>query len=370
MKKSNIAYASCALIAALVVMPHASAFAVEDDFTPPSTLGVMRVDFDSHDDLDKFDLYSSFGSGFDIVNDCLWTNRSGEQKAILKGCFFSDFTVQADLVTPVKNAYIDGGFYIGVRGDTADGVDQINAYQVCVLRGGSHSVVSSEYPGCVVKIYKFSYVGGVSRYQFIKERSAIAPSELSVKATVEGQNLSVYICGNDDPAITYTMPDYEGGKIGFRTFYCQMGYDNLEIYSSVLNTDTQEIESLIAEAEKISGGTEKSMQGLSDALSAARAAAECGEQNIIDEACARLRHAMGAVVPTGTKSELMDLISQAELIDNDKYTENSYASLMSVVHRAKALQGDDEHAVSIFVMRLKECLDDLTPMLPEKESAL
>lgn len=367
MKKSSIMALSAVAIA-LGSLPLVMPIAETIESEPAPALGMYTVDFDSASDIDKFDLYSSFGKGFEIVNDCLWTNRSGEQKAILKSMTFTDLTVQADLVTPVDNAYIDGGFYIGVTGDVANPVDCINAYQVCVLRGGTHSVSDSAYPGCTVKIYKFTYRNGISSYQFIKEGSAIAPHELSIKATVTGNELSVYVCGNEDAALTYTMPDYQGGKIGLRTFYCQMGYDNFKVYSSVLETDTDKFDELIVRAENIAGGyTEHSKSALDYALSAARAAKSGGNQYEIDDACVKLEKAINALTRSHDFSSLGELIARAEKLDKNKYTANSYASLMSVLNHAKALSDTaSEQEISVACERLNGCIEDLTELLEDK----
>ncbi len=367
MKKCLTAALTLSALALSAAAPRASiAQATETADVTPSPLGTYATDFNAASDIERFDLYSSFGEGFKILNDCLWTNRSGEQKAVLKGVTLTDFTVQADFVTPVKNAYIDGGFYIGVRGDIADPVDCINAYQVCILRGGTHSVGTGDYPGCTVKIYKFAYQNGKSSYKFIKECAAIATSDLSVKVSVKDKNLSVYVCGNEDAALTYYMPDYDGGRIGFRTFYCQMGYDNLKIYSSSLSVDLSRLDALIKKAESASGNyTEYSSGVLSTALTQAKSAKESGNQYEIDAASEKLEKAINGLTEVHDGIELGALIEQAEKLEGAKYTLNSYASLCSVLDAAKtaAAGSADEQELSTLYDRLRKAIDDLTAVL-------
>ena len=324
--------------------------------------GVVRFDFDDYSDLTELSLFSSFGRGYSLMNGKLYTERSGEQKAVFKTETLTDFEMSAELFTPSDGAYIDGGFYFGINGDIGNNVDAINAYQICFLRSGGHNVLNGDYTDCTIRIYKFSYVNGVTNYTYLTEAPAYADMHPTMKLKIEDKTAYVYLDGNKNPTITYVLDDYVGGRVGLRTFYCSMGFDDIEIYAESLPTDTASLSALCEKAAGLDENyTYESESALSSALIKAQEALSAKDQRMIDAAEKSLSKAIGGLIIKRSSIELDELISRASAVNESGYTANTYRSLVNAAKLAKACDKTDENAVSKAYALLNECIEDLTP---------
>ena len=324
--------------------------------------GVIRFDFDDYSDLKDLSLFSSFGRGYSLMNGKLYTERSGEQKAVFKTETLTDFEMSAELFTPSDGAYLDGGFYFGINGDIGNNVDAINAYQICFVRAGGHNILNGDYTDCTIKIYKFSYKNGVTNYTYLTEAPAYADMRPTMKLKVEGSTAYVYLDGNLNPVITYALDDYVGGRVGLRSFYCAMGFDNIEIYAEGLPVDTALLSALCEKAAGLDDNyTTQSETALSSALTNAQAALSYRDQKVIDAAGRSLSKAIDGLMIKRSLTELDELISRASAVNESGYTANTYRSLANALNLAEECDKADENAVSKAYALLSECIDDLTP---------
>ena len=108
--------------------------------------------------------------------------------------------------------------------------------------------------------------------------------------------------------------------------------------------DKTALNSLIAETEALDeeAYTSGTWAALEEALEAAKAVAEDADalQNAVDEAADALRGALDALVERGDKTALNSLIAEAEALDEESYTSDTWAALEEALEAAKAVAED------------------------------
>ena len=108
--------------------------------------------------------------------------------------------------------------------------------------------------------------------------------------------------------------------------------------------DKTALNSLIAEMEALDeeSYTSGTWAALEEALEAAKAVAEDADalQNAVDEAADALRGALDALVERGDKTALNSLIAEAEALDEESYTSDTWAALEEALEAAKAVAED------------------------------
>ncbi|WP_440898158.1 hypothetical protein ACS127_15475 [Amphibacillus sp. Q70] len=133
--------------------------------------------------------------------------------------------------------------------------------------------------------------------------------------------------------------------------YLQAAIDQLEKHPSVPEVDRTDLEELVAEAENIKAEdyTKASYEKLVEALEKAKAILEDEEatQAEVDAAYASLQAAIDQLeknpsVPKADKTDLEELVAEAEKLKADDYTKASYEKLIEALEKAKAVLEDEE----------------------------
>ena len=314
-----------------------------------------RIEY-SFENLNDFELYHSYGKGFYSLNGYLWTDRYQEAKAICKDISLTDADISVQLFTPTEGAYLDGGIYFGVIGQTANGVDLIDAYEVHVKRDSGHNVsgATSIY---TIEIYRFKHAWeGV-----VASTSVMGHTNVTLSLKIRGRILEVYTDGCEKPRLVYQMNDYIGGKIGLRTYQCQMGFKNLKIEGKGLPLLTQQLDALIKRTEAIdlSSLISESKENLTTALNQAKNAIISNDQRVIDQAYLVLEIANNRAITAFSREELNALIAQAKQINNGYY-EHGKKALDGALERALKLPASaDEKSISLAAFSLQNALDSL-----------
>ncbi len=172
---------------------------------------------------DGWNYYSENELSFELFGDKLVSNASAvEQKAIYEGYELQNGSDISFTVSPsVKGGRIDGGLYIGVKGEVSGKLDGATAYVVNIEKSSSSNVY-------LLKIHQFDYNNGNGKYlgcKAIVQLTAVSDSILTRVIYKDG-NLFVYQEDSEIPCIIFEVGELSG-KIGFRAFGLSMRFENI-----------------------------------------------------------------------------------------------------------------------------------------------
>ena len=311
--------------------------------------GTTQMDFSVGTEMSKFSLYGEFGRYPYLMDERVYFHSLEEQKMILNDYLFTDVDVRVTIGTLSEGGKFDSGIFV-LATNAGNRVSEINAYNVNVERG----INSATY---TVKLHQFvsGTWGGIKA-----EKSGILLQGQSVDLRVVVKSGVLYAFADDmnNPLFSYNV-GIGSGAIGFRNYYSPNWFDNFSVSGGTIVTDTSEMISLRNQATSMinSGSlTQQSTTALTNAITKANSAVTKSE---IDLAVEGLKNAIDNALVLHTYLELTQLILEAEAIDNQGYTQNSWNALQNVILVSKTISETDIEQISYWYYRLNQRIDGL-----------
>lgn len=319
-----------------------------------------RVSFDftnTKEVYENFDFYTeAVGHGFYLNGEYLCSSGRSENKAIYKTQeLLTQYTLEADFHKVNDIAPIDAGFYI--HASSASGkLDDIRAYNVNIEKPiKSNSVI--------VKIHKFDkyYCGEIASVGL-----TVKSYPINLEVCVDLQNVKVFINKGQKPILDVNLSELTLGSVGLRAFRgVPTKISNFKLTALEIPADTQELDSIIAEAEKITDltvFTKESAEVFASELKKAKSLTS-KEQSVIDQTVEDLRKAINNLLLKGSYEELENKIKSAESIistGENLYTYNTFTALKIVTTRAKKItRSSSEQEIAEFINSLNRAINNL-----------
>lgn len=335
-------------------------------FSPTYTAeaeGRYSIPFEYGEDgsISAFDCYTEIPTEreYFVRDGYLFAEGKAESKFILKS--FRDqssFSMSADFYPLDDICPMNEGFYF-YASKARDRADLIDGYNIQIEKS-----VNSSYIYLKLHYFKQGWKGALTEAR-VKIKSF--PIRLTVVAD-EGY-IEAYVEGYGQAVLSYDIDDdkWSAGAVGLRTMKeCGSKIGNYSLTADCIETDTSELEALLAEAETIDMSmlTDNSRNLLSDAVKAAEDVLASGSQASVDNAAASLREAIEKRVEHYSFEMLEETIAQASAIvegGGARYTVNTFESLKLVLSRAEGLTSDSgDEIISETTSILKNRLLNLT----------
>ncbi len=320
--------------------------------------GRVSLDFANAKEVyENFDFYTEVaGQGFYLNGEYLCSSGRSENKAIFKTQeLLTQYTLEADFHKVNDIAPIDAGFYI--HASSASGrLDDICAYNVNIEKPiKSNSVI--------VKIHKFDkfYYGEIASVGL-----TVKSYPINLKVCVNLENVKVFINKGHTPILDVNLDELTLGSVGLRAFRgVPTKISNFKLTALEIPANTQELNSVITEAEKITDltiFTKESADVFTNALIKAQTLTS-KDQFIIDQTTQDLRSAINNLLLKGNYEELQSKIETAEEIistGENLYTYNTFTALKMVIARAKKItRSSSEQEISEFIKALDKAKNNL-----------
>ena len=240
------------------------------------------------------------------------------------------------------------------------------------LTKGTHHVVVETGEGVTKYEVVVSPTGNANVTQYFEVTYTLTDLITDAAATVyAGETLSGSFTATNGKQLPGSITVTMGGADAEFSYDAQTGAfsvpnasgDIVIVAAAVDGTpvDKSELEAVIAEAEALNEAdyTSGTWRTLEEALESARVvvADEDASQADIDEAADALRSAIDGLIERGDKTELNDLIAEAEALNEEDYTTDTWATLEDALEAARAV-AEDEDAIQAEIDEAKAALED------------
>lgn len=325
--------------------------------------GRYSVPFECEEDgsLSAFDCYTEIPTEreYFVRDGYLFAEGKAESKFILKSFRnLSSFSMSADFYPLDEICPMNEGFYF-YASRARNRADLIDGYNIQIEKS-----VNSSYFYLKLHYFKQDWKGALT-----EARVKIKSFPISLTVVADEGYIEAYVEGYSQAVLSYDIGDdkWSPGAVGLRTMReCGSKIGNYSLTADCIETDTSELEALLAETRTIdmSTLTDDSQKVLSDAIREAEEALASGVQVEVDNAAASLRDAIEGRVEHYSFETLEDTIAQASAIVSGggaRYTVNTFESLKLVLSRAEELTIDSgEKIISETTSLLKNRLLNLT----------
>ena len=240
------------------------------------------------------------------------------------------------------------------------------------LTKGTHHVVVETGEGVTKYEVVVSPTGNANLTQYFEVTYTLTDLITDAAATVyAGETLSGSFTATNGKQLPGSITVTMGGADAEFSYDAQTGAfsvpnasgDIVIVAAAVDGTpvDKSELEAVIAEAEALNEAdyTSGTWRTLEEELESARviAADEDASQADVDEAADALRSAIDGLIERGDKTELNDLIAEAEALNEEDYTTDTWATLEDALEAARAV-AEDEDAIQAEIDEAKAALED------------
>ena len=294
--------------------------------------GTVGFDFNNPDDISRFDLYTSYETNVSFNDGVMYSYLYAEQKVILRDVSISEYLIEADFGPSVYKGHIDMGFYIKCANPNNE-VDGIQGWEVNIKHDDNNANWS-------LRLYKFnnSWEG---TFEEVTDMPFWNDEWIHLSVLVKNGIVTPYIDNNyDNPMFSYNIGT-GAGLVGIRSFKSPAKMKNLQITSPDFEIDKTQLSVLINECDALNENdytpfSWNKMQAIllqaKDVLSSPK------NQLVINDMIKELKEVKDKLLERKSFEELQTLIAECEQItDKENYTNNSYASFLFCLNRAKQL---------------------------------